>query len=155
LSLAGGGIVAGPPDYLAPLKLFGESVQLARKSLQSRVKNPLYRFDALDAITPVDIKLVTTKPLTPGSSTTVRAVITNWTDMMITGKIALMTPSGWKVSSASSVKVPPFGKGFEAKFVVTIPKTAKADANLRADADFMVEGITVKLQGKLDKQQGI
>ncbi|MBI2843763.1 MAG: hypothetical protein HYX78_10220 [Armatimonadetes bacterium] len=152
-SVAGSGIVPPPENFEAMVMGIGNAVQAARSDVVKRVKNPVYRFDTLDAITPIDFKLTVSGAAAPGNKLFVQAFLTNWTDREVTGKVRLNVPSDWTVSEiASSVDMQGYSKRSIAKFSVAIPKnTTQKTANISADADLNVEDVEVKLQASPSK----
>lgn len=148
-SVLDGGFLPPPQDFLASVKKLGDVVQIARRDVTNLVSNLLYRYDTLEAITPMDFRLFPTGPITPGKKLTVRVAVANLTDRTIIGKIKLNIPSDWQVRDLTGdIKLIGYGRRAEARFEVIVPDSAKGDETIAAAADLMVEGIPLKLQAK-------
>lgn len=148
LNLAGTYIMPDKPkEFPKKMRHLGEAIHIMRRDISRKVKNQIFLADSLEALTPVDFELTPTGPITPGNKITIRASLTNWTDRLITGKISLSVPSGWRMKPiVTDVKMPGYSQHAVAKFVITIPKTAKPDPSITATADLLVQDVKVMLR---------
>jgi len=153
LALPGGRLPDRPPDFQKSLRKLADTIQLARRTVVKRVKTTVYRFDALESITPIDFKLSASAAPASGQMVTVRAAFTNWTDRPVTGKVGLNLPTGWKARERSTtVKMRAYSKNTEVNFKVTVPEAATADVPISGVADLMVQDVLVRLQATAESK---
>lgn len=152
LVLPGGGVTAQSPDFNAAVLTMGKTIQSARRDIVKLVKNAMYQSDALEALTPVDMKITVYKPVAKTGITLVHVNLRNWTDREITGTVNLFVPQGYTVKQITPViKLSPFSRDAEAKFEVIAPKTVKTITSMSAQADLTIEDVQLKLQVKTEK----
>jgi len=137
-------------DFPASVRRLADVLQMTRRSIASSIHDPMYRFDTLEALTPMDFALEANTPLSPGANVTVRATLSNWTDRRITGKVKLTVPDGWKVTNpAQEVKMAGYSKSAQADFELAVPKADQSAKAITAQAELSVEGVELKLLATL------
>jgi len=107
--------------------------QQARDRMYDNIKDPDLRNEAVVSLTPVDLKF--SYYIVNGKAKGT-AVVVNYTNMPISGKVTPAVPTGWKVSAkALDFKNLASGKSCKVDFALVPPKTGGAPpASLRAQA---------------------